>query len=102
MEAVIFLRLHTQYCSASLCRHREEIQLLLSALPLPRDAGDPNQPLDLEGRAASQQLPAIVAVFLAEAAIAVTNTSSAYHKIILRLLKRGTLSVEVSSMTKLI
>ena len=98
MEAVIFLRLHTEYCCASLCRHREEIQLLLSALPLPRDAGDP----DLEGRAASPQLPAIVAVFLAEAAIAVTNTSSAYHKIILRLLKRGSLSVEVSSMTKLI
>ena len=79
-------------------RHKEEIQLLLAALPLPKAATSASTELvETEEPAASPQLPAIIAVFLAEAAVALVSPASAHHKSIARLLRRGPLSTEVSS-----
>ena len=87
------------------CRYREELKLLMAALPSKlappeegRDGLVPYRPEDTESR----QLPAISASFLAEAALAITNPTSPRGKLIIRYLKRGQLNLQVSTTSNLL
>ena len=83
-------------------REKGQIQALLAALPISSTApsgdlsGDPSAPAAVGAEAALQRLPAITAVFAAEAAVALLHSKHFLYRPIDRLLKRNpTLSLQV-------